>query len=43
MLTGNHDDVIAIGLKDGITADQFAIDFTEMITKILKKVKLCFS
>jgi len=33
MLTGNHDDVIAIGLKDGITADQFAIDFTEMITK----------
>ena len=29
MLTGNHDDVIAIGLKDGITADQFAIDFND--------------
>ena len=37
MLTGNHDDVIAIGLKDGITADQFAIDFTEIITKIPKE------
>ena len=24
MLTGNHDDVIAIGLKDGITADQLS-------------------
>ena len=40
MLTGNHDDVIAIGLKDGITADQFAIDFTEMITKIPKESEI---
>ena len=40
MLTGNHDDVIAIGLKDGITADQFAIDFTEIITKIPKESEI---
>lgn len=40
MLTGNHDNVIAIGLKDGITADQFAIDFTEIITKIPKESEI---
>ena len=34
MLAGKRDDVIAVGLKDGKSADDFAVTFENAITKI---------
>lgn len=34
MLAGKREDVIAIGLKNGVTADQFALDFAAIINEM---------
>lgn len=34
MLAGKREDVIAVGLKNGIAADQFALDFAAAISEI---------
>lgn len=34
MLAGKRDDVIAVGLKNGATADQFALEFATIVNRL---------
>lgn len=40
MLAGNRDDVFAVGLENGITADEFAVKFTKVVEEFPEEAEI---